>query len=269
MESHGDFNRKEVVAIIPARYSSERLPGKLLLEAGGKPIVVHTMERARSASLISRTIVAVDDPRLFEAVVAAGGEAVMTSGGHRSGSDRVAEVAEGLEGEPIIVNVQGDEPLISPEAIDVAVTAILEDPLVEIATTWQPIIDPDEVLSPDVVKVVIDSDGYALYFSRSPVPFPREEVARSGGLKAALEDDPALLKSFKKHTGIYVFHRESLLRFTELEATELERSEKLEQLRALENGSLIKVVEAPGSSVGIDTAEDLAKFREMLEGIST
>lgn len=237
----------------------------MLLEAGGKPLIVHTLERARSAEMIDRVIVAVDHEDLFKAVESAGGEAVMTSAAHVSGSDRIAEVAAGLEGEPIIVNVQGDEPLISPDVIDRAVLALEEDPLADIATVWEPFEKAEDVLSPDVVKVVIDDDGYALYFSRSPIPFPRDEVRKHGDLESALKSDTGNIESYKKHTGLYVFRRDSLIGFTSLEPTVLELSERLEQLRALENGFLIRVVEGDGGSLGIDTAEDFARFRALIE----
>lgn len=236
----------------------------MLLEAGGKPLIVHTLERANLAKTVDRVIVAVDHEDLFKAVEAAGGEAVMTSATHASGSDRIAEVAAALEGEPIIVNVQGDEPMISPDDIDRAVIALEEDPLADIATVWEAVADIGDVLSPDVVKVVTDNDGYALYFSRSPVPFPRDDVRKYGDLKAALENDRSLTGRFKKHTGLYVFRKDSLVGFTSLEPTDLELSERLEQLRALENGFLIRVVEGEGGSIGIDTAEDIARFRERL-----
>jgi 3-deoxy-manno-octulosonate cytidylyltransferase (CMP-KDO synthetase) len=193
----------------------------------------------------------------------------MTSEFHKSGSDRISEVASRIEGDPIIVNVQGDEPLISPKVIDSAVEALLSDPDADISTTSEVITDPDEVLSPDVVKVVRDASGYAIYFSRSPIPFPREAARRHGGLARALSAEPSILQQFRKHTGLYVFRRSSLMRYTALGPTQLEEMEMLEQLRALENGMKIKVVEVAERSLGIDTESDLAKLRSHLEAMGS
>lgn len=248
-----------------------RLPGKLLREVAGKPLILHTLERARSARSVSRAIVATDDESIHNLVVAAGGEAKMTSVSHRSGSDRIAEVANGLPSGSVIVNVQGDEPLISPETIDRAVEAMLardeHDPSApDIVTVWEPFEDAREIVDGNNVKVVVGADGYALYFSRSPIPWPRDESLRYGGdATRAIESEPELLSTFRKHAGLYVYTREYLLAYTNMEPTPLERIEMLEQLRALENGARIKVVEAAGRSVGVDTEEDLEKVRRILE----
>ena len=256
-----------MIAIIPARYESARLPGKMLLPIAGKPLIVNTLERARAAKLVDRVIVATDDSRILDAVAEAGGDAVMTAPNHRSGSDRIAEVAATVPEGTIIVNVQGDEPLISPETIDRAVEALLNDPAADISTTWEPIETLSELLNGNNVKVVIGDDGYALYFSRSPMPWPREASLRYGGdPNQAFEEEPALRPNFKKHTGLYVYRREYLLKFTKLPQTYLEKFEMLEQLRALENGARIKVVQAAGRSIGVDTREDYEKVREILEG---
>ncbi len=265
MELHGNSPRKLVTAIIPARYASTRLPGKLLLPINGKPLIIYTVEQALKSKLVSSVIVAADDRRIFEAVVSYGYRAVMTSADHRSGSDRVAEVAVGLLEGSIIVNVQGDEPTISPATIDAAVEAIIADPQCDIATTCERIDHSDDVLSPDVVKVVTDSRGYALYFSRSPIPFPREAVSRAGSLEGALKNEPKLVSDFRKHTGLYVYRREYLLEFCRMPQTFLETTEMLEQLRALENGAKIRVVEVGESSIGVDTAADLERVRRMIE----
>lgn len=255
-----------MVAIIPARYSSVRLPGKMLREIDGKPLILHTLERARKTRTVSRVIVATDDERIFDVVTKAAGEAVMTSPDHGSGSDRIAEVAQNLPEGSIIVNVQGDEPLISPETIDAAVNALLDDPEADISTTCEPINDLwSELLNFNVVKVVVGESGYALYFSRSPMPFPREASLRHGGPNEAIEAEPELLANFRKHTGLYVYRREYLLEFTKLPRTRLEKIEMLEQLRALENGAKIKVIEAVTKSIGVDTEEDLELVRQMLE----
>lgn len=268
MEHHGEKPLQNVIAVIPARYASTRLPGKMLLEIAGKPLILHTLEQARKARTVSRVIVATDDQRIFDAVTAAGGEAVMTSPDHRSGSDRLAEVAATLPEGSIIANVQGDEPMISPDTIDAAVNAFITDPRADIATTSEPITDKwCELLNGDVVKVVAGDNGYALYFSRSPMPFPREVALKYGGDPGdAIDEEPRLLSIFRKHTGLYVYSREYLLEFTKLPQSKLEKIEMLEQLRALENGAKIRVVEVTESSIGVDTQEDLEKVRALLDG---
>ena len=181
----GSKTQPKAVAVIPARYSSTRLPGKPLLDIAGKPLVVWVAERARAASSISRTIVATDDPRIADAVSAAGFDAVITRADHLSGTDRIAEVAHNLSAD-IIVNVQGDEPLIDPETINRAVNALIEDPNAQISTTWEPITEAADVLNPSVVKVTFDENGYATGFSRNPIPFPKQAVEQYGSLEAAL-----------------------------------------------------------------------------------
>ncbi len=238
----------------------------MLLEIAGKPLILHTLERASSASTVDRVIVATDDERIFEAVSAVGGEAVMTSSVHASGSDRIAEVAEGLPEDSIIVNVQGDEPLISPETIDRAVRLMIEGDA-DMVTVCEPLTSlHGELLNFNVVKVVFGDNGRALYFSRSPMPFPRDASLRYGGdPNRALEQEPELFDNFRKHTGLYVYSREYLLRFTKLPQTRLEKFESLEQLRALEDGAVIKVVDAAGTSIGVDTPEDLDRVRLKIE----
>jgi len=265
VEQHGKNHRQLVFAVIPARYESTRLAGKLLLELNGKPLILHTLEKAKKARNIDKTIVATDDEKILEVVKASGNEGVLTSPDHQSGSDRIAEVAAQLPENSIIVNVQGDEPTISPETIESAVAAILRDEAIDISTTCEKIEDFRDVLSPDVVKVVSDKNGFALYFSRSPVPFPREAAKKYGGLKNALQNEPDLISLFRKHTGLYVYRREFLLEFTKLKRTFLEQTEMLEQLRALENGARIKVVEVAESSIGVDTREDFERVRKILE----
>ncbi len=255
-----------MIAIIPARYASTRLPGKMLLPIARKPLILHTVDRANEASTVSRVIVATDDQRIFDVVSNADSEAVMTSAEHQSGSDRIAEVAAVLPEGSIIVNVQGDEPTISPATIDKTVEALMNDPSAQISTTCEPIESKEELLNPNVVKVVIGETGHALYFSRSPMPFPREAALRHNGDPGlALEEEPELLSLFRKHSGLYAYRREYLLEFTRLPQTRLEKLEMLEQLRALENGARIIVVEAAGRSIGVDTAEDLEKVRVILE----
>ncbi|MGI8811837.1 MAG: 3-deoxy-manno-octulosonate cytidylyltransferase [Pyrinomonadaceae bacterium] len=265
MEHHGEIPKENVIAIIPARYASTRLPGKLLLEIAGVPMIVHTVRRAAAARLVTQVLVATDDERIFTAVGRYGFDVVMTSQMHVSGSDRIAEVASSLPFGSIVVNVQGDEPMISPATIDRAVETMLYDASADIVTTSEEIENPHDVIDPNVVKVVTDSYGYALYFSRSPIPFPRAARDRFGDWPHTLAADPELLWQYRKHTGIYVYRREFLLRFAQMPQTPLEKLEMLEQLRALENGAKIRVIEAVSRSVGVDTAEDMERVKRLLE----
>lgn len=238
----------------------------MLLQIAGKPLVLHTVERAKAAKAVDRVIVATDDERILNAVVESGNEAVMTSPDHRSGSDRIAEVAEDLPTGSIIVNVQGDEPLISSETIDAAVRALLSDDAADMATTCEPVASIEELLNGNVVKVVVGDGGYAIYFSRSPMPFPRDASLRHGGdPNRAIREEPELMSIFRKHTGLYVYRREYLLRFSKLPPSGLEQIEMLEQLRALDDGAKIRVIDAVGNSIGVDTQEDLERVRQVLE----
>jgi 3-deoxy-manno-octulosonate cytidylyltransferase (CMP-KDO synthetase) len=255
----------KVVAIIPARYASTRLPGKPLIEIAGKPMILRVVERARQAATISRVIVATDDQRVFQAVANADEEAVMTSPNHATGTDRLAEVAAKLDAE-IIVNVQGDEPLIEPSTIEAAVAPLIADPSIVMSTTCEPIESAEDALKPNVVKVVVDRAGFALYFSRNPIPFPRAAVLEHGSIGAALRARPELLKTFNKHTGLYAYRRDFLLTYAKLPPTTLEQSEALEQLRALEHGYKIKVVPVAHRSIGVDTPEDLDLARRLIIG---
>jgi len=261
--------KTKAVAIIPARYDSVRLPGKALLEIAGKPMICWVVERALAARNIARAIVATDDERIANAVEAAGYEAVMTSARHRSGTDRIAEAAASLGDAEIIVNVQGDEPLISPDTIERAVKALSEDAHAGIVTTWEPIASTAEVLSPDVVKVVVDERERAIYFSRSPVPYPRDAARQHGSLEAAIENEPGLLAAFRKHTGLYVYRRDVLLAFATWPQSALERLESLEQLRALEHGVKITAIKASTASIGVDTVTDLQRVRAAMKGSSS
>jgi 3-deoxy-manno-octulosonate cytidylyltransferase (CMP-KDO synthetase) len=269
VETHGKNHQQLVIAVVPARYSSTRLPGKMLRDIAGKPLILHTLERARAAKTVNRVIVATDDERILNVVRDAGGEAVITSPDHQSGSDRIAEVARDLPSGSIIVNVQGDEPVIPSATIDAAVEALLNDPDADMSTTCEPITELwTELLNGNVVKVVAGQNGYALYFSRSPMPWPREASLRYGGdPNHAITEEPELLREhYRKHTGLYVYRHEFLLEFASWPQTELEKWEMLEQLRALEHGAKIRVVEAVGSSIGVDTEEDLERVRERFEG---
>lgn len=239
-------------------------------------MICWVVERTRAARNVARTIVATDDERICNAVQSAGYEVVMTSGDHRSGTDRVAEVAANLDDADIIVNVQGDEPLISPDTIEGAVTAMeqswnwgkaernLAEEYIGIVTSWEPIECAADVLNPDVVKVLVNENERAIYFSRLPVPYPREAVLKYGSIEAALSREPGLLTNFRKHTGLYVYRREVLLEFAKWPHSTLERLESLEQLRALEHGVWIKAIRAGTPSIGVDTLEDLERVRHLV-----
>ena len=229
------------LCVIPARYASTRLPGKPLADICGKPMICRVLERARCARKPDKVIVATDDERICDAVRAEGGEALMTRTDHLTGTDRLAEVAEAYPAVDLIVNVQGDEPLIEPSVIDDLIAPFEMDENLPMATVMTRMEDAEEQLDPNNVKVVVDKLGYALYFSRSLVPYPR---AAAGPVY--------------KHIGIYAYRRDFLLRYARLEPTPLERAESLEQLRALENGYGIRVLETDCRFVGVDTPEDLA-----------
>lgn len=259
-----DKKGTRTVAVIPARYASSRLPGKPLLEIGGRPMILHVVARARAVEAIERVIVATDDERVLRAVLDAGEEAVMTSPDHSTGTDRLAEVAAGLDAD-LIVNVQGDEPLIEPSTIEAALAPALADPAIVMSTTSEPIESADDAINPSVVKVVVDASGFALYFSRHPIPYPRAAAIEHGSAEAALRARPELLKLMAKHTGLYVYRRDFLLTYAGLPSTPLEKLETLEQLRALEHGYRIRVVPVSHRSIGVDTPADLERVRKMIE----
>ena len=246
----------KITAVIPARYASTRFPGKALAEIDGRPMIQHVYERTARSSLINRVIVATDDPRIADAVNVFGGEVIMTSSSHETGTDRLAEVAACLDAD-IVVNVQGDEPLIDPAMIDQALQPFLDDIGLQMGTVKTRIKCLHDFLSPNVVKVVTDLRGDALYFSRSPLPFFRDKWKD-------LKDDSFCCGKLLcyKHVGLYVYRRDFLLKFAAMPATFLEISEKLEQLRALENGVKIRVVETEFESIGVDTPDDLHKAQE-------
>jgi 3-deoxy-manno-octulosonate cytidylyltransferase (CMP-KDO synthetase) len=239
------------VAVIPARYASTRLPGKPLVDLGGLPMIVRVAEQARRTPGIAAVLVATDDVRVRDAVEAHGGVAVMTREDHRSGTDRLAEVAATLACD-VIVNVQGDEPLIDPAMIAQAIAPFAESPAIEMTTLCRRLTDPEEFADPNVVKAVVGGDGFALYFSRSPVPFDR--AAGPGAVPAA---------AFK-HIGLYAYRRTTVLRLAALAPTALEATEMLEQLRALEHGIRIRVVRTELDSIGVDTQADVARVRALL-----
>ena len=249
----------KITAIIPARYASVRFEGKVLADILGKPMVQHVYERTAKASLVSEVIVATDDERIYAAVSAFGGRVEMTDRGHETGTDRLAEVAGRLDSD-IIVNVQGDEPLIEPGMIDEAVKPLVDDPSIEMGTLKSQIKTLHDFLSPNVVKVVTDKQGFALYFSRSPLPNYRDKW---NDLKDEKFSAGVILSY--KHVGLYVYRREFLLRYSKMSPTPLELAEKLEQLRAMENGFRIRVVETGHETIGVDTPVDLEKVVERLK----
>jgi 3-deoxy-manno-octulosonate cytidylyltransferase (CMP-KDO synthetase) len=244
-------NKPEVVIVIPARYSSTRLPGKPLVFLAGKPMIQRVYERAKMAAQATRVIVATDDERIVKAVESFGGEARMTRQDHRTGSERVAEVAAHEKGD-VFVNVQGDEPLLDPVAVDTAVNALLEEPAAAIATVATPIKTPADIMDPNVVKTVLDFENNGLYFSRAPIPWVRDTSVK-------------IQVRHLKHLGLYVFQREALLEYPTLPQGELERIEQLEQLRWLENGWKIRVAEVEHDAVSVDVPEDVARVEKLLQ----
>ena len=248
----------KITAIIPARYGSTRFEGKALADICGKPMIQHVYERTIRSSLVSDVVVATDDERIATAVRKFGGRVEMTSTGHETGTDRLAEVAARIDSD-IIVNVQGDEPIIEPAMIDEAIEPLVSDASIMMSTLKSRIKTLHDFLSPNVVKVVTDWEGYALYFSRSPVPNFRDKW---NDLKDEKFSTGKLL--CYKHVGLYVYRREFLLQFSQMSPTYLELSEKLEQLRVLENGYRIKVVETSHDSIGVDTPADLAAVVDKL-----
>ena len=243
------------VAIIPARFASERLPGKPLLDIAGKPMIQHVCERTGRAGLIDAVLVATDDERIMSAVHSFGGRAVMTPAGLRSGTDRIAFVARTMPDADIIVNVQGDEPLIEPAMVNAAVRPFKEDGTLYAGTLVRRIADAEDLQNPNIPKVVLDREGYCLYFSRSPIPYGRD-----------LPPEEWLRRHTNyKHVGLYVFRREFLLRYAEMSATPLESMEKLEQLRILEHGHRIRATITEHDSVPVDTESDLFKVRTLMQ----
>jgi 3-deoxy-manno-octulosonate cytidylyltransferase (CMP-KDO synthetase) len=251
----------KITAVIPARYSSTRFPGKALADINGRPMVQHVYERTMRAKLVAEVIVATDDDRIANAVKSFGGRVEMTSRDHETGTDRLAEVAARLNSD-IIVNVQGDEPLIEPAMIDEAIAPLLNDPEIVMGTLKSRIRNLHDFLSPNVVKVVADGAGFALYFSRSPLPNFRDKW---NDLKDEAFASGKLLCF--KHVGLYVYRRDFLLSYARMAPTVLELSEKLEQLRVLENGYRIRVVETAHESIGVDTPADLEKVLEKLAAL--
>ena len=257
------------VGVIPARYSSTRFPGKPLASLHGKPLVQHVWERSVRARRLERVVVATDDERIRKAVASFGGEAIMTAAGHATGTDRVQEAVERIEagGMPIdiVLNIQGDEALVDPEALDRMVAVLAENPALPYATLAEPFSDAAEMMDPSTCKVVTDAAGNALYFSRSPIPFVR--AASAAGilpLGKALEERSKPLAGYLRHVGIYGFRRAALDEFSKLPEGELERLEGLEQLRVLEAGLRMRVIVSSRITMDVDLPNDLAKVESIL-----
>jgi 3-deoxy-manno-octulosonate cytidylyltransferase (CMP-KDO synthetase) len=248
--AHSASSKPNVLAVIPARHASSRFPGKPLAPIAGRPMIQHVVERVRQAQLLSGVIVATDEASIKNAVEAFGGEAILTRADHRTGTDRVAEVAAHREAE-IYLNVQGDEPLIDPGTIDALVAALLEDDSVQIAGPCVAITHANDIMDPNITKVVRDFDGNALYFSRAPIPWVRD---RDGSVAAR----------HWKHIGLYAFRRDALIEFPTLPPGDLERLEQLEQLRWLENGYRIRIVETEYDAISVDVPADIERVEKLL-----
>ncbi len=261
-----------VLGVIPARFTSTRFPGKPLAPLGNRSMIEQVWSRARSASALDRLIVATDDARIRVVAERFGAEVMMTSSEHVSGTDRVAEVVGRLEDRneadtdySFVVNIQGDEPLLTPASLERLVEALRSDPAPEMATLSEPIRDVEELFDPNTVKLVTSRDGRALYFSRSPIPFHRGAVARMNvDFRTAVSDRADGLEGYLKHQGLYGYSRSALMQLARMEPSLLERDEGLEQLRALEAGFAIQVVPSDFRSHGVDTPEDLARVARML-----
>ncbi|MBF0319173.1 MAG: 3-deoxy-manno-octulosonate cytidylyltransferase [Nitrospirae bacterium] len=255
----------KAAVIIPSRYASTRFDGKPLAPINGRPMIRHVYENAKKASLADMVIVATDDDRIYSAVIGFGGNAVMTGAQHRSGTDRISEAAAALNYD-IIVNVQGDEPLIRPEMID-TVIELLGDSRADVATLKKQITTPDEAFDPNVVKVVADREGFAMYFSRAPIPYYRD--------LAIITKDGFAFKTWKegqmhyyKHIGIYGYRKDILMRMAALKESHLEMAESLEQLRAMDNGIKIKVGLTHHETIGVDCPVDIEKVEKWLNTYS-
>lgn len=240
----------KIIAVIPARYASTRFPAKLMQDLGGKTVITRTYEAAVTTQLFDDVFVVTDSSLIYDEILNAGGKAIMSIKEHESGSDRIAEAIENLEVD-IVVNVQGDEPFINAAPLAKVIEVFRKDldNKVDLASLMREITNEDEIDNPNNVKVVVDQSGFALYFSRSVIPYPRE---KNVGVR------------YFQHVGIYAFRKEALMAFYKLPITSLEASEKLEQLRYLEYGKRIKMVETTDVSIGIDTPEDLEKARKMI-----
>lgn len=247
--SEGAGRNPRIITVIPARYNSVRFPGKMLASATGKPLIQHVWERAQESRLATEVWIATDDPRIESAAKAFGARCVMTRSDHPNGTSRIAEAVAQSQAQ-VVVNVQGDEPEMDAHVIDAAIEALLGDPSAQVSTVVSPFMAGDDPANPNIVKCVVGKASQALYFSRSPIPFDRDG---RGNMAPALP---------RKHVGIYVYRREFLERFVALAATPLEQTEQLEQLRILEHGFRIAVVQREVHSQGIDTPEQYEQFVE-------
>lgn len=249
----------KITAIIPARYGSKRFEGKPLARILGKPMIQWVYEGVSQSKLIDSIIIATDDKRIYECAKSFGAEVAMTSKTHETGTDRIAEVARRIHSE-IIVNVQGDEPLIKGSIIDEAIRPLIYDPKIPMGTVTTKIETEEEWFNPNVVKVVLNKGGFALYFSRGTIPFPRDFFLNNKGMNGFFS------KNFiYKHIGVYVYRRDFLIKFSKMKPTELEKLEKLEQLRALENGYSIKVVKVNYKPLSVDIPNDIKKIEQFLK----
>ena len=240
---------RKILGVIPARFASSRFPGKALARLDSRSMLEHVWERVSMARYLSTVLIATDDERIAAEARRFGARVIMTRSDHVSGTDRVAEVASAFENTELVVNIQGDEPLIDPAVIDAAVLPLLEEPAIPMGTLSKRIEDAREVSDPNVVKVVTDRFGNAVYFSRATIPYMRD-----GGAGV-----------WFKHIGLYVYRRDFLLRYPDMPVGPLERAEKLEQLRAVENGFRIRVVETDYESLGVDTPEDLERVQALIK----
>ncbi len=245
--------RDRVVVVIPERYASTRLPGKSLVEIAGKPLILHVLDRVRLAGRLDDVLVATDDDRIREVVEGAGGRAVMTRADHPSGTDRVAEAVAATDAD-VIINIQGDEPLVDPGLIDRLAGVMIDNPDWDMGTAAAPITDLDDLHAPAVVKVVTGAEGQALYFSRAPIPYARD----------GFPPDPSAI--YRRHIGIYAYRRAFLERIVAAPPTVLEETEKLEQLRALALGARMIVIDTDDIGIGVDTPEDVVKVEALLKG---
>jgi 3-deoxy-manno-octulosonate cytidylyltransferase (CMP-KDO synthetase) len=241
------------IGVIPARYEASRFAGKVLADINGKPMIQRVWERAKKAKLLDDLIIAADDDRIIRAVKEFGGKVIFTAKGHPSGTDRLKEVVNPLDVD-IIVNIQADEPIIHPSMIDSLVSTLMDDKDLVMASLMRKIEDASEIDNPNVVKVVVDKNNFALYFSRLPIPFARDKRDPASGQKLI----------YYKHIGLYAYTKDFLFIFAGLPQSLLEKQEKLEQLRVLENGYKIKMVETKYDTIGVDTPEDLEEVKKRL-----
>ena len=254
----------KILAVIPARWASTRFPGKPIADILGKPMVQWVSEQAQKASLITEVVIATDDKRIYDVVLDIGGKAVMTSPSHQSGTDRVAEAVRNIECD-IVVNVQGDEPLIPSENIDRVIKPLLDSGELSVSTLMTAIHSRSEMLDPNICKVVVDNVGCALYFTRAPIPYNRDYGCMN---KSKIDNEMGANQMILgyKHIGVYAYRKSFLLKFSNMKTSQLENTEKLEQLRILENRYLIQVVETEQNSIGVDHPNDLDKIIKSMNG---